>query len=343
MQLETTMAAGPEETEEPQEAQTASVDDYSKLDPALRKKCEYNSQPGLFGLTGAPVVWGNVILMIILHAIAAVGAILGPRAKMETIVFYIPYGLFSALGVTAGAHRLWAHRTYKATLPIKIFLMCCNCIAMQNDILEWSRDHRVHHKYTETDADPHNAKRGFFFAHIGWLLLRKHPQVLIKGKNIDMSDLIADPVVMFQRRHYLKLCLLFTLIIPVFIPWYFFGEDFWVSFFLLFGFRYVASLHFTWFVNSVAHLWGTRSYDKGINPSDSLFVSVFALGEGYHNYHHTFPYDYSTSEWGPTFNVTTILLDYWAGLGLIYDRKQVTRESIDRVRRRLGDMSDSKG
>ncbi len=316
-----------------------TLEDYSKLDPELRRKAEYNSQPGLFGLTATPVVWRNVFKMTVLHALAIVGAVLGLRAKLATIVFVCCAIQLSTFGVTAGAHRLWSHRTYKATLPVKIFLMFCFCISMQNDILEWSRDHRVHHKYSETDADPHNAKRGFFFAHIGWLLLRKHPQVLINGRNIDMSDLLADPVVMFQHRHYLKLCLIFTLVLPVAIPWYFWGEDFWVSYCLLFGFRYVASLHFTWLVNSAAHLWGSRPYNKGINPSDNHLVTVLTIGEGYHNYHHTFPYDYSTSEWGATLNLTTIILDLFAGLKLIYDRKQTTQESIDLIRKRRGDKS----
>ncbi len=70
----------------------------------------------------------------------------------------------------------------------------------QNDIYEWARDHRVHHKYSETDADPHNATRGFFFSHVGWLLVKKHPDVLNKGKTIDLSDLWADPIIRFQRR-----------------------------------------------------------------------------------------------------------------------------------------------
>jgi len=64
----------------------------------------------------------------------------------------------------------------------------------------WVRDHRLHHKYSDTDADPHNAQNGFFFSHVGWLLTKKHPQVIEKGKGIDMSDLDADPVVMFQKR-----------------------------------------------------------------------------------------------------------------------------------------------
>lgn len=72
--------------------------------------------------------------------------------------------------------------------------------SIQNDIFEWARDHRVHHKYSETDADPHNATRGFFFSHIGWLLVRKHPDVIEKGKKLELSDLKADSVVMFQRQ-----------------------------------------------------------------------------------------------------------------------------------------------
>lgn len=73
-------------------------------------------------------------------------------------------------------------------------------VAFQNSIHEWSRDHRVHHKYSETHADPHNAKRGFFFAHMGWLLCRKHPALIQKGKGLDLSDLESDSVVMFQKK-----------------------------------------------------------------------------------------------------------------------------------------------
>lgn len=78
--------------------------------------------------------------------------------------------------------------------------MIMNSAAIQNDIYEWSRDHRVHHKFTDSDADPHNAKRGFFFSHVGWLLVKKHRDVRLKGNTLDMSDLKNDPVVMFQRK-----------------------------------------------------------------------------------------------------------------------------------------------
>lgn len=68
--------------------------------------------------------------------------------------------LMGGQGITAGAHRLWAHRTYKAKLPLRILLAIFQTMAFQNHIYEWVRDHRAHHKFTDTDADPHNASRG---------------------------------------------------------------------------------------------------------------------------------------------------------------------------------------
>lgn len=70
----------------------------------------------------------------------------------------------------------------------------------QNSMFIWVRDHRLHHRYSDTDGDPHNSKRGFFFCHIGWLMSKKHPYVMELGKMIDMSDLKADWMVMFQKK-----------------------------------------------------------------------------------------------------------------------------------------------
>ena len=89
------------------------------------------------------------------------------------------------------------HVAYCLKKTIHVYFHFC---ILQNDIIEWARDHRVHHKYSETEADPHNAKRGFFFAHVGWLLVRKHPDVKEKGKHIDINDLYCDAVCMVQRK-----------------------------------------------------------------------------------------------------------------------------------------------
>lgn len=102
-------------------------------------------------------------------------------------------------GVTMGAHRHWSHRSFKAKRWLKIVLLYMHTLAGQNCLWVWVRDHRQHHKFSDTDADPHNANRGFWFSHVGWLCVKKHPKVIEYGKKINMSDIDADPFIMFQK------------------------------------------------------------------------------------------------------------------------------------------------
>lgn len=106
------------------------------------------------------LVWRNIIAFGYVHAAALYGAwLLLTSAKLQTTAFAIILYYISGLGITAGAHRLWAHRSYKARFPLRVLLAAFNTIAFQDCALHWARDHRVHHKYSETDADPHNATR----------------------------------------------------------------------------------------------------------------------------------------------------------------------------------------
>lgn len=285
------------------------------------------------------LVWRNIILFIYLHGAALYGAYLFlTSAKLMTDVWAFLLYQASGLGITAGAHRLWAHRAYKARWPLRVMLIIFNTIAFQNHVFEWARDHRVHHKYSETNADPHNAKRGFFFSHVGWLLCRKHPDVIEKGKQIDMSDLKNDPLVAFQKKYYLWLMPLFCFVIPTMVPMYLWGESFKNAFFVAALFRYTFTLNMTWLVNSAAHMWGDRPYDKYINPSENLGVCVMALGEGFHNYHHVFPWDYKTAELGDyTFNITTAFIDFFSKVGWAYDLKTV---SVDMIKKRVDRTGD---
>lgn len=134
------------------------------------------------------IVWRSVFVLGITHIAALYGAYLFiTAAKWSTVVFTIALYFANNFGMTAGSHRLWSHRSYKAKLPLRIILMLCQTMTFQLNVIHWARDHRVHHKYSETDADPHNANRGFFFSHYGWLLCRKHPDVIEKGKVIDIQ------------------------------------------------------------------------------------------------------------------------------------------------------------
>jgi stearoyl-CoA desaturase (Delta-9 desaturase) len=285
------------------------------------------------------LVWKNILIMTFLHTGAIIGFFLVPYAKYQTLLFSIFLWICGGLGITAGAHRLWAHRTYKARLPLRILLALFNTLALQNDIFDWSRDHRVHHKYSETDADPHNINRGFFFAHVGWLLMKKHPEVLEKGKKMYLQDLLDDPVVYYQRKYYRVLAILVCFVLPTIIPYYFWNESLTIAYFIPAIFRYVFTLNATWFVNSFAHMYGQRPYDKRIQPSENEIVSFFALGEGFHNYHHTFPQDYATSEYGFKYlNFTKGFIDLMAFLGLAYDLNRVSGDMVLKRRMRTGDL-----
>ncbi|KAK4009422.1 acyl-CoA Delta-9 desaturase [Daphnia magna] len=287
------------------------------------------------------IVWRNVLVFIYLHAAALYGFYLCfTAAKPSTLAWSFFLFLFGGFGITGGAHRLWAHRCYKAKLPLRIFAAVAQTIAVQNDIYEWSRDHRVHHKFSETDADPHNARRGFFFAHVGWLLCKKHPEVIRRGKTVDVSDLLQDPVVVFQRKYYIPLVLTLCFTMPAVVPWYYWGESFKTSFFVASIFRYVFTLNVTWLVNSAAHIWGNHPYDKGINPAENRAVAFLTSGEGWHNYHHVFPWDYKAAELGNySMNMTTAAIDFFEWLGLAYDLKSVPDRIVRSRVHRTGDGS----
>ncbi|XP_060573457.1 stearoyl-CoA desaturase-like isoform X2 [Ruditapes philippinarum] len=286
------------------------------------------------------IVWRNVVLMATLHISAIYGIYILPQAKLYTLVWTLVLYWLSCIGITAGAHRLWSHRSYKAKLPLRILLALLNSLAFQNDVIEWTRDHRVHHKYSETDADPHNAKRGFFFAHIGWLMVRKHPDVKKKGQQLDLSDVLADPVLRFQRKFYFPSVVLLCFTIPTLVPVIIWKENAMTAYIICALLRYCCVLNATWFVNSAAHLWGMRPYDVNINPAENSMVATVAMGEGFHNYHHTFPQDYSTAEFKWFLNMSTLFIDFFAILGLAYDRKVMPKYLVEKRRERTGDKSE---
>lgn len=270
----------------------------------------------------------TLLYMIYIHgmALVAIPYMFMYKVKFETYLFTLSLYYFACLGTTAGAHRLWSHRSYKAAPALQWFLVLAVSCANQGSIFHWVRDHRVHHKHSETDADPHNAKRGFFFAHMGWLFQKKHPKVIEAGIKIDLQDLYNNPIVMFQKKYNFVLSILSCFILPTVIPMQLWNETFWASFLVCTMLRTVLSLHGTWLVNSWAHLYGERPYSSDINPAESFFVALLTNGEGWHNYHHTYPFDYATSELGifQQYNPTKLFIDICCTLGLASDRKRAT-------------------
>jgi stearoyl-CoA desaturase (delta-9 desaturase) len=140
------------------------------------------------------------------------------------------------------------------------------------------------------------------------------------------DDLLEDPVVAFQHRLDPWFNLFMCFFVPTFVPVYFWGETTWTAFLIAGVLRYLGTLHVTWLVNSAAHMFGSHPYDHNIRPAENRLVACLSLGEGWHNWHHKFPFDYATSEYGifTQYNPSKLLIDFMALIGQVSSRKRAT-------------------
>jgi stearoyl-CoA desaturase (delta-9 desaturase) len=162
------------------------------------------------------------------------------------------------------------------------------------------------------------------------------------AKKIDMSDMSADPWIMFQKKYYKIWYTIFALLLPTSVPIIFWNEDPFVALMVAYFARTILNLNATWLVNSAAHLYGTRPFDNTMLPVESMFVALLAVGEGWHNYHHVFPWDYRASEMGSPLNLTTTFIDWLAKYGVIYDRREATTDMVKNRVLKSGDGSHHK-
>jgi stearoyl-CoA desaturase (delta-9 desaturase) len=243
-------------------------------------------------------------------------------------LFFGVFMVLNGVGIGSGYHRLWSHRTYKAHPVLRVFLAIAGGMSMQNSILVWCARHRIHHRdVDDNSSDPYSIGRGFWFAHIGWMLKD------YESGRIDFSmvpDLERDPVVMWQHKHYWSLVWITNLGLPLFLGWLV-GEMLGV--FLLAGVaRLVFQHHFTFLVNSLAHMWGKQPYTDENSARDNWVVALLTYGEGYHNYHHLFQSDCGNGIRWWQYDINKWFISICALLGLVHDRKRAPRFKVLRAK-----------
>ncbi len=251
----------------------------------------------------APLIWTNILLFSLTFLAAIVVVPWYGLTHGFTLGAWVMFGVFWAaneLAVTAGYHRLWAHRAYEAHWSLRILFMVFATMALQNSAWVWCSGHRKHHLYVDdVDRDPYAAPRGFWFSHIGWMI-REYPSGREDFSNI--PDLRRDPILAFQHRYYLPLVLATNIGLPLAVG-ALMGHV-WGVFLLAGVLRLVFSHHFTFFINSLAHMWGSRPYTEENTARDNPVLAVLTFGEGYHNFHHIFAHDYRNGvrwwQWDPT-------------------------------------------
>jgi stearoyl-CoA desaturase (delta-9 desaturase) len=234
-------------------------------------------------------------------------------------VFYVLTGL----SITAGYHRLFSHRSYRAHPIVRFFYLLFGAAAFENSALKWATDHRKHHRKVDELEDPYSIKKGFFYAHMGWICekneYKKYP-----------SDLLSDPLVMWQDKHYLAISISVGIVLPTLIGFYY-GSP--VGGLAIIGFlRLVCVHHFTFFINSLAHKVGSQPYSLDNSAKDNLVMAFLSYGEGYHNFHHKFQQDYRNGIRFYHFDPTKWLIQSLGLFGLVRQLKKAKESDILKAR-----------
>jgi len=245
---------------------------------------------------------------------------------LPTFIWSVVYYYMTGVGITAGYHRLFAHRAYKARQPFKFIIMMLGSGAVEGSVRWWARDHRAHHRYTDTNKDPYNANHGFWYSHMGWMLLKQDPNSIGRAS---IEDLNQDPWIRWQHKYYVFISLFMGVIFPTLVAGLFWGD--WKGGYFFAGVLRLCFVHHsTFMVNSLAHYLGSHSYADNHTPRDSVITAVLTLGEGYHNFHHEFPQDYRNAirfyQYDPT-KWTIRLLSY---IGQTYDLKKFPENEVQK-------------
>jgi stearoyl-CoA desaturase (delta-9 desaturase) len=251
----------------------------------------------------APRIWSTT-LMFAITLVAALVMVpwfgLAHGFSIGAWVLFVVFLYANGMSITGGYHRLWAHKSYDAHWSLRLIYLVFGTMALQNSVFIWASGHRTHHlNVDDFDKDPYSIRRGFWFAHIGWMI-REYDSG--KPDLTNIPDLRRDPMLAFQHRFYVPLALLANFGLPLLAGWLI--GDVWGTFILAGVLRLVVSHHVTFFINSLAHMWGSRPYTDENSARDNGVLAFFTYGEGYHNYHHIFAHDYRNGvrwwQWDPT-------------------------------------------
>jgi len=241
-------------------------------------------------------------------------------------LLFVGFFIFSGLSITLGYHRLFAHMTFKAKWPVRLVTLIGGATALEDSALYWCSDHRRHHKHVDhDDDDPYSITRGFFHAHIGWILFKEKAYPPLDN----VKDLMKDPLMVWQHKYWLQIGMILGFGLPTLIGYAIDGPVGAVAGLLIGGMaRLVCVQHCTFFINSLCHCIGKQPYSSDHTARDSWIMALFTFGEGYHNYHHEFQYDYRNGVKPWQFDPTKWAVWTLSKIGLVKDLRQVPQEKI---------------
>ncbi len=227
--------------------------------------------------------------------LAAIALLWGRGFSWVDLGLLLGMYLLSALGITVGFHRLFAHHSFEAGRVTRFVLAALGSMAVEAPLLKWVAVHRRHHQHSDRPGDPHSPHghgdgglgllRGLWYAHLGWLFRADSPDLPHYVK-----DLRADGAARLASALFV-LWVAVGLLTPAALGWWLSGGWLGALLGLLWGglARIFLVHHVTWSINSVCHLWGRRPFPSHDESRNNTLFGVLALGEGWHNNHHAFP------------------------------------------------------
>jgi len=238
-------------------------------------------------------------------------------------VAFLAMTFLCGTAISLGYHRLFSHRAFKASLPVRLFGLLFGAANFENSVLQWGSDHRIHHRYCDDlDKDPYAIGRGFWWAHWGWVMKGESRPIQ------NVADLEKDPLVMWQHRHIFPIGAAVALLPLLFARSWREAIGMAVVAVLL---RIVVNHHTTFFINSMAHMIGSRPYNEATSARDSWILAPLTYGEGYHNFHHTWQWDYRNGVKWWQWDSTKWILGALNGMGLVTDLRRVDPAALDRA------------
>ena len=216
------------------------------------------------------------------------GAFLAPFTfSWSGLTICVALYLLSALGVSAGYHRLLTHRSFRTTRFVEYTLATLGCVANQGGPIQWVATHRIHHRHSDREGDPHSPRDGWWWAHLLWWMPFSTECDDPARYERYAGDLVKDPFHRFLQR--------FQILLPLgLLSLLFVGGQVWGGVglsWVVWGIfvRTTTLYHAIWLVNSAAHSWGYRSYRTRDDSRNLWWVALISLGDGWHNNHHAFP------------------------------------------------------
>jgi stearoyl-CoA desaturase (delta-9 desaturase) len=259
--------------------------------------------------------WAGLVPFVLCH-VAVLGA-LWSGVTWQAVVVCIALYWLRIFGVTAGYHRYFSHRTFETSRPMAFVLAFLAQSTAQKGALWWASHHRAHHLYSDTERDLHSPRQhGFLHAHLGWLFSTTDET---DWKRV--RDLAKYPELVWLDKYFLVPPIVLGVAV-----WLLFG---WSGLFIGFFLSTVFTWHGTFFINSLAHVWGKRRFATKDDSRNNGFLALLTLGEGWHNNHHHYMQSARQGFYWWEIDPTYYALRAMEKLGLVWDLQVPPKRVLD--------------